>query len=343
MDATRLDWSAINPAIFGTLFESGLDDKKRAEMASLFEHQTALPNPQAKLAFHKTAPNKGVGIHYTDPDTIMKIIEPVVLRPLHAEWNEIKEKVAALFARKDKAKSGGEQTRLTNEARDLYSTFRSRLGKFRVLGPACGSGNFLALALTQLQDFDLAVSREAEKIGLPADNQRIGPEAVLGIEINPYAAELARLTVWITEIQWQLRNGFGIKRSPVLGKLDGIVCRDALVNRDGSEAEWPNADVVIGNPPFLGGKRMRTNLGDAYVEKLFSAFATRVQLKPTLLPIGSEKHPNISTREGSPPPVLSRRTPFAEVQIGVSSITSSQTKRFRTLGLTNHGLSTEQR
>jgi hypothetical protein len=194
-----------------------------------------------------------------------------------------------------------------------------------------------------LQDFDLAVSREAEKIGLPADNQRIGPEAVLGIEINPYAAELARLTVWITEIQWQLRNGFGIKRSPVLGKLDGIVCRDALVNRDGSEAEWPNADVVIGNPPFLGGKRMRTNLGDAYVEKLFSAFATRVQLKPTLLPIGSEKHPNISTREGSPPPVLSRRTPFAEVQIGVSSITSSQTKRFRTLGLTNHGLSTEQR
>ena len=283
MEATRLDWSAINPAIFGTLFESGLDDKKRAEMASLFDRPAAAPDPQAKLAFHKTAPNKGVGIHYTDPDTIMKIIEPVVLRPLAAEWQEVKDKVAALFAKRDKAKKGGEKTRLTNEARELYLGFRSRLGKFRVLDPACGSGNFLALALSHLKDFDEAVRREAETLGLPADNQRVGPEAVLGIEINPYAAELARLTVWIAELQWQLRNGFGIKRSPVLGKLDGIVCRDALINPDGAEAEWPKADVVIGNPPFLGGKRLRVNLGDAYVEKLFSTFSTRVPAEADLV------------------------------------------------------------
>ncbi|MGH6979730.1 MAG: DNA methyltransferase, partial [Stellaceae bacterium] len=137
-------------------------------------------------------------------------------------------------------------------------------------------GNFLALALTHLKDFDLAVSREAEKMGLPPDNQRVGPEAVMGIEINPYAAELARLTVWITELQWQLRNGFGIKRSPVLGKLDGIVCRDALVNRDGSEAEWPEADVVIGNPPFLGTKLMYRSLGREYTDKLRDAYAGRV-------------------------------------------------------------------
>jgi len=276
MDATRLDWSAINPAIFGSLFESGLDDKKRAEMASLFGFPTEQPEPQARLAFHRTAPNKGVGIHYTDPDTIMKIIEPVVLRPLRAEWEAVKARVAALFARKEKAKSGGEMTRLTNEARDLYAGFRARLGKFRVLDPACGSGNFLALALMHLKDFDLAVSREAEALGLPADNQRVGPEAVFGIEINPYAAELARLTVWITELQWQLRNGFGIKRSPILGKLDGIVCRDALINPDGSEAQWPAVDVVIGNPPFLGSHSMRTELGDEYTERLRSCFGRRL-------------------------------------------------------------------
>lgn len=60
-----------------------------------------------------------------------------------------------------------------------------------------------------------------------------------GIEINPYAAELARVTIWIGELQWQLRNGFGIHRSPILGALPGIECRDALLNPDGTEAEWP--------------------------------------------------------------------------------------------------------
>ena len=97
---------------------------------------------------------------------------------------------------------------------------------------------------------------------------------MLGIEINPYAAELARLTVWITELQWQLRNGFGIKRSPILGTLDGIVCKDALVNRDGTEASWPEADVVVGNPPFLGGKLLALKAAAiAYVDRLFEIYA----------------------------------------------------------------------
>jgi type II restriction/modification system DNA methylase subunit YeeA len=104
----------------------------------------------------------------------------------------------------------------------------------------------------------------------------VGPEAVLGIEINPYAAELARLTVWIAELQWQLRNSFGIKRSPILGTLDGIVCRDALVNKDGSEAKWPDVDVVIGNPPFLGTKRMYRVLGKDYTEAIRNAYHERV-------------------------------------------------------------------
>lgn len=78
---------------------------------------------------------------------------------------------------------------------------------------------------------------------------------MLGIEVNPYAAELARVTVWIGELQWQLKNGYGVTRRPILGALDGIENRDALLNADGTEAVWPKTDVVIGNPPFLGDKK----------------------------------------------------------------------------------------
>ena len=273
--AARLDWSAIDPTIFGTLFESGLDDKKRAEMASLFD-RPMVEVKQARL-FDRAATDKGVGIHYTDAGTIMKIIEPVVMRPWRDEWDSLKGQISALNAERDKAKSPKERTKAIEKARELYGAFRARLGKFRVLDPACGSGNFLALSLGALKDFYLKVIKEATaELDLPPDKQRVGPEAVLGIEINPYAAELARLTVWITEIQWQLRNGFRINRAPILGKLDGIVCRDALINTDGTEVRWPEADVVVGNPPFLDAHSMRTELGSDYTEKLRALFSGRL-------------------------------------------------------------------
>ena len=123
-----------------------------------------------------------------------------------------------------------------------------------MLDPACGSGNFLYLALLALKDIEHRVAIEAETLGLAREFPRIGPEAVKGIEINPYAAELARVTVWIGEIQWMRRNGFDVGRNPILKPLDTIECRDAILNEDGSEAQWPKADVVIGNPPFLGAQ-----------------------------------------------------------------------------------------
>ena len=92
-------------------------------------------------------------------------------------------------------------------------------------------------------------------MGLPRDEFRVGPEAVMGIEIHGYAAELARLTVWITELQWQLRKGLGFNRRPIFHKLNGIARADALVTQSGKDSDWPQADVVVGNPPFLGGKR----------------------------------------------------------------------------------------
>jgi type II restriction/modification system DNA methylase subunit YeeA len=103
-----------------------------------------------------------------------------------------------------------------------------------------------------------------------------GPHNVLGIEINEFAAELARVTVWIGDIQWCRRNGYAHATNPILQPLDGIEHRDALLNPDGSEAEWPEADVVVGNPPFLGGSVMRSELGDAYVETLRQTYEGRV-------------------------------------------------------------------
>ena len=273
-NAARLDWKAIDPTIFGTLFESGLDDKKRAEMASLFD--TPEPENSQKRLFDAPAANRGVGIHYTDEATIMKIIEPVVMAPLKREWEGIKEQISELEARRERANSPAAKEKLVEEARAVYRDFRERLGKYRVLDPACGSGNFLALSLRHLKDFDLAVLDDAKALGLPPDDFRVGPEAVKGIEINAYAAELARLTVWITELQWQLGKGHDFHRRPVLDKLDGIIRADALLTPSGRDAEWPEADVVIGNPPFVGGKRMRTSLRDDYVDHLFAAYSGRV-------------------------------------------------------------------
>ena len=282
MTAARLDWKAIDPTIFGTLFESGLDDKKRAQMASLFDAPDPEDPAQAR-GFAASAANRGVGIHYTDEATIMKIIEPVVVAPLRREWERTKAGIREAEERRARARTPAEKSKLLAKARGLYAEFRTSLGRYRVLDPACGSGNFLALSLRALKDFDLAVLDDAAAMGLPLDHPRVGPDAVMGIEINGYAAELARLTVWITELQWQLRKGLGLTRRPILDKFDGIVRGDALITQSGKDSAWPKADVVVGNPPFLGGKLMRKSLGDAYVDRLFAAFVGRVPAEADLV------------------------------------------------------------
>jgi hypothetical protein len=276
-EAMKLDWASVEPVIFGTLFERGLDPARRKEMAGLFDAVVSKPvkgrkkveaPPALPLRGGATAAQrslgKGVGIHYTDTATIMKIVEPVVLRPLAAEWETVKAAI-------DKAKG-------VRKKDDLYLGFRERLGAFRVLDPACGSGAFLYMALRHLKDFDRKVEEEAKALGVTADpkGQRITPQTVLGIEINPYAAELARVTVWIGELQWQMANGYGVTRRPILGALQGIENRDALLNADGTEAAWPKASSIVGNPPFLGGKLLRRNLGDKTVDNLFAVYGRRV-------------------------------------------------------------------
>jgi type II restriction/modification system DNA methylase subunit YeeA len=154
--------------------------------------------------------------------------------------------------------------------------YLERLKAYRVLDPACGSGNFLYLALKTLKDIEHQVNFEAEALGLERQHDVTGPHNVLGIELNEYAAELARITVWIGELQWRLDKGYGFKTQPVLEPLDHIECRDAVLGPDGREAAWPQADAVVGNPPFVGVSRKRRELGDAYVGALDRVFAPRV-------------------------------------------------------------------
>ena len=264
VDVAKLDWSAIEPSIFGTLFERGLDPAKRGQ----------------------------TGAHYTDPGSIMRIVNPVIVEPLLAEWTEEKAKIAAQmdvfhqFENSRKSAEKGKATTALKEANRLYIGFLERLKHFKVLDPACGSGNFLYLALQSLKDIEHRVILEAEELGLERAFHQVGPEALHGIEINPYAAELARVTVWIGEIQWMLKHGLPPSRNPILKKLDQIECRDALLSPlpplppgEGPgvrEAEWPKIDVIIGNPPFLGDKKMIGELGEDYVGLLRTEYSGRV-------------------------------------------------------------------
>ena len=246
--AATLDWSEIDPSILGTLFERGLDPDKRSQL----------------------------GAHYTDREKIMRIVDPVIVRPLLAEWGAVKAELRDKLERADAAKSSAAQTRLRRQADRMLRTFLERLRQFTVLDPACGSGNFLYLALHALKDIEHRVQLEAETLGLERGFPAVGPANVRGIEINAYAAELARVSVWIGEIQWMRRNGFSNSANPILDPLDTIECRDAIITPDGSEPDWPQADVVIGNPPFLGGKLLIGGLGEEYVSRMFDVWKGRV-------------------------------------------------------------------
>lgn len=278
LSVSRLDWSEVDASILGTLFERGLDPAKRSQL----------------------------GAHYTDRDKIMMILNPVVIEPLEAEWAQtlaiIEEHIAKADqadaeikaisaeaaeemakdadkvkanepARRSKtAKLKKESTAAIEAAGAVKAEFLERLKAFRVLDPACGSGNFLNLALVALKDIEHKVNVQSEALGLRRVAPQVGPENMLGIELNLYAAELARVSVWIGEIQWMRKNGFEANRNPILRPLNTIECRDAVLAPDGSRALWPKADVVVGNPPFLGSQKMKRELGENYLSRIRMAW-----------------------------------------------------------------------
>jgi len=281
--AAEHDWSQMDPSIFGNLFEAALTETQERRL---------------------------LGAHYTDREMILKIVEPVVIQPLTAEWatacaaisgemrgvreadaerSAVTAAAGALMKTDPAGAKAGEaarRRRMTAIARnrslaqrraaELLEAFLSKLDAYRVLDPACGSRNFLYVALQALKDIELKALVDAERLGLPAPAPRVGLQAVRGIEKEAYAAERARVTLWIGDLQWRQRNTYTAYKEPILSNLDQIENRDAILNEDGTEAQWPEADAIIGNPPFVGGKKLRESMGDAYVDRLFEVYAGRV-------------------------------------------------------------------
>ncbi len=262
-DVARLDWSDVEPAIFGTLFERGLD-----------------PNSRTSL-----------GAHYTDRASIEQIVDPVVLAPLRREFDEVRARIEELDI---KSKKGVAATNAQKKAERILDAFLDRLATVTVLDPACGSGNFLYVTLQALKDLEhRAIIWGLSAIGRTGLLPRVGPQVVHGIEINDYAAELARVTIWIGEIQWMLDHGYGYRTKPVLQPLESIECRDAILDLSNPllpvEAEWPRAEFIVGNPPFLGNRLLRRALGSHYVDILFRIFANRIPASSDLVAYWFEK------------------------------------------------------
>jgi type II restriction/modification system DNA methylase subunit YeeA len=249
--AAELNWGSIEPAVFGTLFERSLDPDKRSQL----------------------------GAHYTSKDDILLIVEPVLMQPLRKRWEKVRQEATELVE-KSKRQQKSSQTKLMKTLSKMLKDFSSELASVRILDPACGSGNFLYVALKLLLDLEKEVSMFSASNGLSAFMLQCSPEQLLGIESNVYAHELASIVVWIGYIQWQHDNGLIKKSHPILHPLENIHRMDAILAYDKkgvpNEPAWPEADVIVGNPPFLGGNKIRQELTDKYTDDLFHLYAGRV-------------------------------------------------------------------
>jgi type II restriction/modification system DNA methylase subunit YeeA len=262
-EASEADWQFVEPSIMGTLFARGLDPDQRAAL----------------------------GAQYTGRNDIVTIVEPVLMAPLRREWAALKASLLSVFKR----------GKATPADRARISAFLKKLREIIVMDPACGSGNFLYVSLQMLLDLEKEVITFAVQLGFRFEPE-VSVQQLRAIEINPYAFELAQVSVQIGFLQWRRDNGFDNDRSPVLQNLDGFQNEDALLVphyrskaktlkeaqagehaedtafKFYSEREWPKCDVIVSNPPFLGSSFLRRELGDSYVDALFENFGNKVPL-----------------------------------------------------------------
>lgn len=282
--AAKANWREVEPAIFGTLLERALDPEERHSL----------------------------GAHYTPRAYVERLVLPTIVEPLRADWQNV-QGAALVLAGEGKL----------NEAREAVRGFLHQLTHVRVLDPACGSGNFLYVTLEHLKRLEGEVLNQLDEFGdsqgrLDLAGVSVDPHQLLGIELNPRAAEIAEMVLWIGYLQWHFRTrGNVMPPQPVLKDFHNIECRDAVLDYDDVEfvtddkgipitrwdgktynnhnvtggvipddsarvpleryvnprkAEWPEADFVVGNPPFIGAAPMRAALGDGYVEALRGAW-----------------------------------------------------------------------
>ncbi|MCH7736268.1 MAG: class I SAM-dependent DNA methyltransferase [Chloroflexi bacterium] len=262
--ADELNWADIEPSVFGTLFERIVNPAKRSQL----------------------------GAHYTSRSDIEEIVEPTLIWPLANEWQIIEKEVANLLVQSDgvDAPTPPDQSEATNR----ITEFLHKLGATKILDPACGSGNFLYVSLAKLKELEQKVVSSAAKWGIFGLEPKVHPRQLFGIEIDPYAHQLASIVVWIGYLQWKYQNGISFSDEiPILQPLDNIVLMNGILDisdpENPVEPDWPEAEFIVGNPPFLGGKKLRQGLGDGYVDSLFRVWKGRVRREADLCCYWHEK------------------------------------------------------
>jgi hypothetical protein len=250
--AARYDWKDVEPAIFGTFLEQALD-----------------PDDRRKL-----------GAHYTPRAYVERLVIATVIDPLRAEWD-----AARSTADRQKAEGKPEAAIRTVQA------FHDKLCETRVLDPACGTGNFLYVSLELMKRLEGEVLEALVNLGgqegLALETHTVDPHQFLGIEVNPRAAAIAELVLWIGHLQWHFRNRGVAPSEPILKAFKNIQNMDAVLKWDGypmpklvegketypnpRRPDWPKAGYIVGNPPFVGGKDIRARMGSGYAEALWKA------------------------------------------------------------------------
>jgi hypothetical protein len=265
--ASSLNWSHVEPSIFGTLFERVLKKSERRKL----------------------------GAHYTSADDIKRIVEPVLMQPLRRAWEAARSEATPIRGNYETAITDRDRHNAALRLDSIRQGTLKQVRDIKVLDPACGSGNFLYISLRLLLDLEQEIIQSELWEGLRREDIQVTPTQLYGMEIDPIAHALASIVVWIGYLQWKYEHRYPLTvEVPILSdlsetnirRMDAILAYDA----DGNpiEPEWVEADVIVGNPPFLGGKRIRSELGQV-VDDLFRLYADRVPPEADLVCYWFEK------------------------------------------------------
>jgi hypothetical protein len=247
--AASYSWKEVDPSIFGTLLEQALDPEER----------------------------KRLGAHYTPRAYVERLVVATIIEPLREDWRNVQATAETKRASGDLKGAAAE-----------VQTFHEKICETRVLDPACGTGNFLYVSLEMMKRLEGEVLEALLDLGGQEALRGLGshsvdPHQFLGLEINPRAAAIAELVLWIGYLQWHFRTKGAPPEEPILRAFKNIQVKNAVLTWDeypipkivdGKETypnprrpEWPTAEFIVGNPPFIGGKDIRARV--RYAEALW--------------------------------------------------------------------------